>query len=43
MGWRDKEGRAEGVKRLDKEEARLVAVLFACAAVSVCMDDGIRR
>lgn len=41
MGWRDEEGKAEGVKRLDKDEARLVAVLFACAPVSVCMDDRI--
>ena len=39
MGWRDEEGRAEGVKRSDKEEARLVAVLFA--PVSVCMVDRI--
>lgn len=37
MGWRDE----EGVKRLDKDEARLVAVLFVCAPVSVCMGDRI--
>lgn len=30
---------AGGVKRLDEDEARLGSVLFACAPVSVCMDD----
>lgn len=32
---------AERAKRWDKNEARFVAVLFACASISVCMDDRI--
>lgn len=38
-----KEAMAEGAKGWDKNKPCLVAVLFACASISVCMDDGIWR